>query len=265
MPTVAVCGCSFSDYCHIKRPYGVVFAEKIGYNYLHLAQGCGSNDRVIKEVVDAIITGKLVSGDLVIIQWPEPSRQETPTLFNDVEQLKQSYDGKDLDCVPPVRNSNIGEYAYYNFKIGLQDFKYPERAPLTERFKQKVMHQYTESLANLTAANETFFLHKWQVYHTLIESICKLNNIKLLIYWHCNLGIYKNLAEQILGKTCSTLMYTDRNILEKYGHSVESLETIMLGYDARTGIRDLSHYNDFGHSLVAENLFNHYLKIKDQL
>ena len=247
MTTVAVCGCSFSDYCEVTRPYGVVFAEKIGYNYLHLAQGCGSNDRVIKEVVDAIITGKLVSDDLVIIQWPEPTRQEVPTLFNNVEDLKKNRASNKPDELPPVRNSNMGEYAYYNWKSNLNPFESDSLE------KTAIMFDYCKSLEATAATNELFFLHKWQVYHTLIESICKLNNIKLLIYWHRNISSYTHLAEQIIGKKCSNLMYKD-DFRDKY-----DLESIMLGDG------DLHHYNELGHSLAAEHLFNHYLHVKDKL
>jgi len=261
MPTLAVGGCSFSDYCKVLRPYGVVLAEKLGYNYLHLAQGCGSNDRVIKEVVDAITNGKLVSGDLVIIQWPEPTRQEVPTLLNDVEQRRKDHGPAVPGDLPLIRESNLGDYVYYNFKIGLPAYKNVN----PNDFQQVMMSKYISALESVTAENELFFLHKWQVYHTLIESICQLNNIKLLIYWHRAINIWEKMAEQIIGNKCSTLMYTDKNMEDEHIHSEESWQNIMLGYDSITGELDLSHYNDFGHSLVAEYLFNHYLKIKEQL
>ena len=82
--TLAVCGCSYSDYTgdSVDKTYGEIAARLINYDYLHLAEGCSSKDRIYKMIVSSVLDGKLKSGDIVVVQYPDPARMELPSAFN---------------------------------------------------------------------------------------------------------------------------------------------------------------------------------------
>jgi hypothetical protein len=73
---LCVTGCSFSDYTQVDEVYGEVCARHLGAEYLHLAGGAGSNARMVRLIVQSVLSGELQSGDLVIAQYTQPERRE---------------------------------------------------------------------------------------------------------------------------------------------------------------------------------------------
>ena len=73
---VAVAGCSFSDYTGVEHVYGETLVYHLNAEYVHLASGCGSNDRSFRRIVESVEDNTLTKDDLVIIQLTNPQRKE---------------------------------------------------------------------------------------------------------------------------------------------------------------------------------------------
>jgi hypothetical protein len=102
MERLLVAGCSFSDYTKVAKVYGEYVAKTLGLDYIHEARGCGSNYRIWRTVVNAVLDGKIKSDDLVIIQYTTIERQEfwspyrRPIIpINDDENNSDPYDASD--------------------------------------------------------------------------------------------------------------------------------------------------------------------------
>ena len=71
-----VAGCSFSDYCQVKKPYGEILASKLNVEYIHEGAGSGSNWRIWRKVIKYILDGTITPDDLILIQYTERTRNE---------------------------------------------------------------------------------------------------------------------------------------------------------------------------------------------
>jgi len=82
--TIAVAGCSVSDYTQVEKVYGehavdYLNQQDISSEYLHLAGGGGSNCRAFRLIMEAIIEGTLTENDIVLWQITDPARTELPS------------------------------------------------------------------------------------------------------------------------------------------------------------------------------------------
>ncbi len=76
MPKLVVAGCSFSDRTLVEECYGDHLSKLLNIDYLHLAGGCGSNDRSMRLIVTNVLLNKINENDHVIIQLTSPERKE---------------------------------------------------------------------------------------------------------------------------------------------------------------------------------------------
>lgn len=83
---LVVAGCSVSDYTKVEFNYGELLSKEIGYEYLHLAAGCGSNQRSLRELITRIIKGEITSKDTVLLQYTDITRKEFWSRFNRLER-----------------------------------------------------------------------------------------------------------------------------------------------------------------------------------
>lgn len=81
MSKLVVAGCSFSDRTLVKKCYGDHLAKLLNLDYLHLAGGCGSNDRSIRLIVTNVLLNKINPGDHVIFQLTTSERKEVFSNF----------------------------------------------------------------------------------------------------------------------------------------------------------------------------------------
>ena len=81
MSKLVVAGCSFSDRTRVKKCYGDHLSKLLNLDYLHLAGGCGSNDRSIRLIVTNVLLNKISPGDHVIIQLTSSERKEVFSNF----------------------------------------------------------------------------------------------------------------------------------------------------------------------------------------
>lgn len=73
---LVVGGCSVSDRTEVYECYGEILARNIGVEYIHYGAGCGSNYRMWRKITKDIIDGNITEGDIVIIQYTQPWRDE---------------------------------------------------------------------------------------------------------------------------------------------------------------------------------------------
>ena len=76
---LVVCGCSVSDRTQTKYCYGDYLSASLGLEYLHLAGGAGSDKRGFRLLVQAIQSGEVDEGSLVLFQPTEVVRREMPS------------------------------------------------------------------------------------------------------------------------------------------------------------------------------------------
>lgn len=69
-------GCSISDYTKVNLNYGEILANIINYDYVHLAAGCGSNERIWRVITERVIDKTINSDDIVLIQYTQIERRE---------------------------------------------------------------------------------------------------------------------------------------------------------------------------------------------
>ena len=160
MPTIAVAGCSFSDHTCVKKVYGEHLAELIGYNYLHLARGGGSNQRSIFISAKAIMDQKLVAGDIIILQYTDPHRKLMssfpPEHYTDEPGNVEKWD------------TPYGTAWSTDYKYGSQQWQsMPEN---------KNLHQALQDYA----INNELETERMVVDHVMFEALCKQHNITLI-------------------------------------------------------------------------------------
>lgn len=263
--TLAVCGCSYSDYTgdSVDRTYGEIAARLINYDYLHLAEGCSSKDRAFKMIVSAVLDGRLRSGDIVVVQYPDPARMELPSAFNlyiDQDPIpEQVYSTQ----VASLRNSPFGKYFYHNWKPKLNDYVHGQG--LDESFRIE-METWSDTYEKLLAVNERFILHEWQVFNHMLEAFCEKHGINLIHYMHRTTGLWHELWHE--GGMTSDQKYIDtafwdykvyEEFLELY-----SDDEYWLGWDTVNGEvpdgPDTCHVSRLAHGFAGEQLAEHLLK-----
>jgi hypothetical protein len=265
MQTLASCGCSFSDYTgdSIQNTYGEVAAKSLNLNYLHLAQGCSSKDRVYKSIVSSVIDGKLKSGDMVIVQFPDPFRHELMSPMNhyiDDNDQWPEYIFSSIEGM--VRDSSFGRYSYYNFKPLLND--YTENSLGIESDLYTSAKNLSDATEVLNAVNERFVMHNWQTNNYMLEAFLEKHNIELMYFMHRTTGLWHHLFED-LTLTSDSKYWNDRFdesvIWGDFG--LGDNEDFLLGWDTVKGIKpieaDTSHYSQIGHTFIGEKLAQHIL------
>lgn len=267
MPTLASCGCSFSDYTgdSIKDTYGAVAAKSLNHDYLHLAQGCSSKDRVYKTIVQSVRDGKIVSGDIVIIQYPDPFRHELMSPFNHYIDDNDQWDEYIFSSIHDmIRDSSFGRYAYYNFKPLLNDYQENSLDIDTHLFESaKNLSDATEIL---NAVNERFVLHNWQTNNYMIEAFLEKHDIKLMYFMHRTTGLWHHLFED--GTLTSEKKYWEDSFKENVlWHALvgpQEYNDYILGWDTIKGREpaepDTSHYSQLGHKFMGEKLAQHLIE-----
>ena len=96
-PKLFVAGCSVSDYTLVDEVYGEMLAEKLNFDYVHEAAGCGSNWRMWRKITNHIKRGNLTENDLLIVQYTTNERKEVWTVeeadwFNGNINLREKYE-----------------------------------------------------------------------------------------------------------------------------------------------------------------------------
>jgi len=108
VPKLVVAGCSFSDRTLVKECYGDHLSKLLNIDYLHLAGGCGSNDRSMRLIVTNVLLNKINANDHVIFQLTTPERREVfSNYLTHTRSGKAVFDRSLADAMKgtPVRNN----------------------------------------------------------------------------------------------------------------------------------------------------------------
>ena len=76
MDKIFVAGCSFSDWSQVEHNYGEHVSSLLNKPVEFFTSGCGSNYRIWRKLVPAVIDKKITENDLLIIQYTSVERKE---------------------------------------------------------------------------------------------------------------------------------------------------------------------------------------------
>jgi hypothetical protein len=155
MPRLAVGGCSFSDRRYGIKPYGETVAKHLGFDYIHEAASAGSNYRIWRRLIKHIVNRKIVSNDIIIIQYTLIDRREawTPVVHEntfDQEHIHEPYDGGTLLRLTP----------------------HSEQFAVNKQERQL-------ALAHNYSSNHKFNKECFWTNHMAFAALCKQNQIKV--------------------------------------------------------------------------------------
>jgi len=157
---LCVAGCSFSDYTKVDKVYGEYLAEKLGYDYVHEAAGCGSNWRIWRRVYQLIRDDVITSNDLLIIQYTITERQEFYSRF----RIDHSVDKKQ-NMREPFGDGDIIRYKMDSYTW--------QKTPQDKKF----LKMYQQNHVDLDFAELQF-----ECFHSMFQSYLKSNNINTIFF-----------------------------------------------------------------------------------
>jgi hypothetical protein len=170
-----VAGCSVSDYTHVSKVWGEILADKLGYDYIHEAAGCGSNWRMWRRVFNAVENKLIHSSDIIVIQYTEVIRKEFWSPYQtELKPLNGSH-GK----------SNINELyddgAIIRYKSDA--YTWGDFGPNEKKFYKQYNH----------FVNDKFEHEQFNIQHTMFQSYLKQRDFKNVYF--VKVGSYGPLTE----------------------------------------------------------------------
>lgn len=218
MSKLVVAGCSVSDYTEVNHVWGDYLADHLGFEYKHLAAGCGSNSRSFRLLTNDIRNNIIKPDDIVIVQYTQTERTE---FWSSIPPLEADHD--EIDLRDPYDNGSIIKFkmrSHLSYKG--TDAKFTK---LYERF-----------------INENFELEKFINNHISFQCLAKEYNIHNLYF--VKVGIY-GWDEITHGNMPSIPKYKD-NFLN-YRDLLEDRKWRLAD--------DNLHLNDQGHKELASRVF----------
>ena len=260
MSTLCVAGCSYSDRTQVSHCFGDFVSASLNMNYLHLAGGCGSNQRAVRLITEALISSELTKGDTVIWQITDVTRRELPstwmTYHSDGKQfLKKSK--ADFDIIRQRQDPNkvstliadtnphydcvVDDVYTTRFKMGSHQW---QQSP-----SDRNHHAYTEKYAVLEELDQyNFYLDLWR-----LQSLLHLNNIKLILFWN-----FQSFKEEVCGQWLDKIdsivkhQFVIGDHWDLYRTPAWYLNSNSYALDPING--DFSHFSISGHMKIAELL-----------
>lgn len=186
---ICVAGCSFSDYTKVDKVYGEYLAEKLKYDYIHEAAGCGSNWRIWRRVYTLIRDNLITPDDLLIIQYTITERQEFYSRF----RVDHSLDNKQ-NMREPFGDGDIIRYK--------MDSHIWQKTPQDKSF----LEMYQRNHVDLGFAELQF-----ECFHSMFQSYLKLKNINTIFFksnYRSNLDLMPEFEQKSFFKNdCCTPPY----------------------------------------------------------
>jgi len=229
-----VSGCSLSDYTKVNINYGEILSKTINYDYIHLAAGCGSNERIWRVVTKQILNTTITSNDTLVIQYTTQDRREFFSRhgYNDPPETETSK-------FTPLRET---------FKGG-EIIKYKLDADTWQPFdeEKKFFKIYQDNFLSVEYNVEVFLqnhyrflclLAFYKIRTVFIESIYLHSGVDLLTPEHDE--YIKSLS------TIDTKLFSNLNICD-----LIETKHYQLSND------DPWHLNELGHEAVADRLKTH--------
>lgn len=227
-----VAGCSYSDYTKVDNVYGELLAQKLNFDYIHEAAGCGSNWRIWRKVTEHVLNGNLTSNDLLIIQYTEILRNEFWTRLEEPNKFYKIKDGTILSPLHDVEHDGI----INRWKIGSYDWQVNEKL-------SKFHKDYEDYFIS-----DTFTYEQWKKHNFMFQCMLSMNNIPTIFV--NSVRINSDLWDREISDTTMLPVYMKYMYVQSNRHSPE--------HDLEHG--DIWHMNSVGHENEAENIYNHIKK-----
>ena len=163
---VAVAGCSFSDYTNVEHVYGETLAYHLNAEYIHLASGCGSNDRSFRRIVESVEDNTLTKNDLVIIQLTNPERKEIFSKFFSYSKIgKKKFEFLDKAIKSSNSTPVFEKVKAYDAKLGDVDIVFNKYKSWSHTWQEsgrdKQIHEYYEN--NISDPIADTFYAWWKI------------------------------------------------------------------------------------------------------
>lgn len=243
-PKLVVTGCSLSDRTRVPRCYGDYLSEILGLEYLHLAKGATSNDRIWRVLTKHILDGVITSDDIVVVQYTDIHRREFPSYGHNYENFYVPETSTYHGPIEKFQSSYQEDQIYF-----VSHYKADSRLWQANECDEEVHTVYQKN-----CSVEEFDIDYFYTRHVQFEAFCELHNIKLVIFWCRYTGKYdKDIIVKIYGHKNLLLegLYWDQ--LDQ-----KQRDDFVLGYDGGDPTHwDNSHFNDAGHRFTAERLAEH--------
>ena len=253
MPTLAVAGCSFSDYTRVKKVYGLYLSKIINYDYLHLARGGSSNDRSWFVSARAILNGQLKKDDILIVQYTDPFRKllASQPPYAPVHGCDPGDPGR-----IETHSTPYGDAYTTDFKMHSHQWQ-PEK-------ENKALHQAIEQAQ---ICNE-FDMENFAINHRLFESFCRehqVHFVPMITRYHkrpppgnivppgeCLDDISKRFSDKT-----RNLAFDETNFMRR--GNAENPNPNDLGWNGSDEgkLYDSSHLSNHGHAVLADCLAKH--------
>ncbi len=241
---LVVCGCSVSDRTRTKHCYGDYLSATLGLEYLHLAGGAGSDKRGFRLLVQAIQSGEVDEGSLVLFQPAEVIRRELPShvteeYFADhiagVNEKNMRHEG-----ASPILDKTLTGAIVARFKI--------DSCHWQESEKDKAMHlAYQEKPGCLNYDYDSEML---SVYWYMLQGLCDSKDITLVLLGDYHRGwpavIFDHYGDVIKPEWFNKTNWINFNDF----FNEEERFTIY----ALNPPHDRVHFNEAGHMKVADEL-----------
>lgn len=251
MNKLIMLGGSVSDYYgdSITQTFGQVAAEKLQYEYVHYALHRAGNDTMYKSVTDDIIQNKVGPGDIVLFQFGMYTRLELPSPVPWTEDYILG------------RESCVGNYTIFPWSPN-NFYEIAEEAS----YKQYFETLYKDMEVPMSVCTE-FYFHDWMVKSVMFQGLLESKGIRCVPILHrCidpDLVTEEVLQQFLTEKNYKNMFREDQMWLDTIDQSWPT-EKYMLGMDTVCGEDpqefDREHYNQDGHQLVGEKIYQHISK-----
>lgn len=254
-----IAGCSYTDRTGVRFNYGDFLYKMLGVEYVHLAAGGSSNDRLWRKLSTLILDGTISTDDLVIVQYTGIQRREFYSsdkgYAGEQEKLDQkrsldncrSLEGEkgDVPCIEKTNCILFPEQTYHTsqFKFGSYTWQGNE--------ENKKLHHSYEHCSSIYDYDYDYFLCR----HKQFSALCQLHKINIIFfhtrYIQGDVDIEKTYNE-----------YDMKNLLIESDFYDYDNTDFDLGYACSApGHWDSQHMNELGHEFVAKNIYSHILKL----
>ena len=230
MRRLFVAGCSYSDYTtdmgirpDLITPYGQRLAAQLGYEYWHEAAGCGSNYRIWRSITAHIMSGNLRPDDLLLIQYTEFTRQEFWTSLKTIARAAPAQ---------PITDPGPDHGTIIRYKLGSAEWQANKKS-------KQFFQQYEENFVNKIWATQ-----QWQFMHFNFQHMLIGRNIRTIFM---NTRIFKEGCDELLDQFIPHVFVED--------------EDYILNTQTWLNPKDRYHLSQFGHSLVASQLYEHIKQV----
>jgi hypothetical protein len=264
---LAVAGCSISDRTKTTHCYGDYLAQHLDLDYLHFASGSGSNHRSLRKITDAVMSGELQAGDIVVMQITDPTRRELqsawlsqPNLIKIAKQhvLQSNLEREDAQAAlggseGQAENLDVPNLEVIDGKSVYTKFK-QDSYTWQETEKDKLLHEATQQYGVdwYLSASETRQIIE------LLRGYLAYNQIQFMVIWE-HLGMAT--MDHFLRREPAENLYKHPDLIL---HEVWQ-EIVADDYSSNPQYQqyhlepnvDWVHYSITGHKKIADVLCEH--------